>query len=1321
MISDLLTYIFDGLDCEVSVFDSEGDSELSTTSLSEASEFFENCTAPGVSLLTSSGLVGVTGSHLDASLATFVMERGEARFAVFLFEDPVAESSVPAHYEVEIPAAENGWTLRDVTGRFYTLEEVEEIGNAPSVHDHDDVAPVRGADDAVLEPASVAGDVSQNDTVSNDDKDPAAADVPTGVLGVAGSTDGSGEGVDASSDEGVGGGDAGRGDGGRMVGGPDDAEPADLSVHGAARGGDAREAGAEGAPGGAAEKAGTGVAPKVFNDAELIGVETPAFVEFLKRDAVFMHGKLYGAKDRRNTQDGDWEAVTHTWGEWIVSVFSKHPLVKEKEGTSVVFGESVEGARTAKSMKTMHAMALDIDSGAKLDDVLSKIADLGLLALIYTSHSHGKSGLEVKRDEVIRKLNLTAAPTLAQVKEYLREHEKSRMEPAFIDAVEIEDDARQTKQGVQIVLRTPPLDKFRVVFPLAEPVEIAGLDVSHAKALDVWENKVTGLASKILGVHFDTACTDPSRLFYLPRHPKDGVWYAAIVRGDALRFEDVPEVSKQTYAKARGGMNPFVEAGLEEDADKVPEAYTPAGRSLREWHRRAKGRYEMADMLDAMCPERVRVSGGEKHGTVHIECPFEHEHTKEGGTGTWAGNASDSSSEYWFIQCHHDACQGRHKLEFLAQMLEDRWFEEDVLTDPAYLMPGDEDDAEEEVAGDADDTPSDTTPSPLQRAEALDKDASEEDVRVLLAELHAGGVDRVERNAVTKAIAKNTYLTASDVKAIWKELDKEKDKAARLKASEDVEGFDGFPMVDEWDFKQMCDYGQNRLLRINAREPSLFLHMDEVATVREDEKGRARIKHLNEKQFAVFLNNATTWHKRLGEDGSRGVSAPNDIVSHLYSSPYGCYPPLRGVVSSPCFSPDGELINEPGFHHASGLYYMPPADLVLPRVSSKPSADEVREARRLLVEEVLADFPLGGLGRDEILSGSLCDGEGVPAVTNMVGLILLPFIREMISGATPGHLLTKPTPATGASLLTECFSLLTVGEEGAAQSMPSSKEEMEKTLLTLLSDGSRIVYFDNINDSVDSGVLASALTAPTFKGRMLGRTQTVETDVQVAWVFTGNNVTLSGELVRRLCMVDLDARVSRPENRSNFRHSDLKGWIRANRGKLVWACLTLVQNWIALGSPSCSEQRMASYDNWARIVGSILKVSGLNGFLGNAQALRETATDDAGEDAVIHLIHCWWETAGKRPIPVQAMSDSEMSVCSIAESRDIPLPVKMRMSTDGDRTYCSRSMTSLLTKYRRRVFEMEDGISLRIEPGKKVKNALTYYLSPQNTVSGNAG
>jgi len=241
--------------------------------------------------------------------------------------------------------------------------------------------------------------------------------------------------------------------------------------------------------------------PAFLNDAEILGVEPDNLLEFLNTPATLMIGEMWGQRDRRNAQDEHWNPTTMTWGQWIGGQagdknnpawgFSRHPVGKDKAGPCVVLGSSIGKARKAKAMSEMSAMGLDIDSGATLNDVLEIVEKLGLLCFVYSSYNHGKRGLQLKRDDVLRKLQIKRDPSNAEIRQYLREFDKNRYEETFIAECKITELKKQVKDGVVIELDTPPLEKFRLIFPLSETVKLIDLAETHEAALTMWEDKIT--------------------------------------------------------------------------------------------------------------------------------------------------------------------------------------------------------------------------------------------------------------------------------------------------------------------------------------------------------------------------------------------------------------------------------------------------------------------------------------------------------------------------------------------------------------------------------------------------------------------------------------------------------------------------------------------------------------------------------------------------------------------------------------------------------------------------------------------------------------
>ncbi len=170
------------------------------------------------------------------------------------------------------------------------------------------------------------------------------------------------------------------------------------------------------------------------------------------------------------------------------------------------------------------------------------------------------------------------------------------------------------------------------------------------------------------------------------------------------------------------------------------------------------------------------------------------------------------------------------------------------------------------------------------------------------------------------------------------------------------------------------------------------------------------------------------------------------------------------------------------------------------------------------------------------------------------------------------------------------------------------------TLTTLLSSGSPDAFFDNIPDRIDSDELAKAMT-DRYRSRLLGGNREIDLEPQCQWIFTAINIRMSGELVRRCGMIEMDTGLADPTQGRTFKHDDILKYASENRGRLIWACLTLIQNWIAKGGIRWKVRKIASFENWSEIIGGILDAAGIGGFLANLDRFKSYA-ESAKENGV---------------------------------------------------------------------------------------------------------
>ena len=320
------------------------------------------------------------------------------------------------------------------------------------------------------------------------------------------------------------------------------------------------------------------------------------------------------------------------------------------------------------------------------------------------------------------------------------------------------------------------------------------------------------------------------------------------------------------------------------------------------------------------------------------------------------------------------------------------------------------------------------------------------------------------------------------------------------------------------------------------------------------------------------------------------------------------------------FGAAGELLTTPGYHPATELLYLPPPGFSVPPVPNQPSAAEIAAARSLLLDDMLGDFPFVGEAER----------------AHVLALLLLPFLRPMIKGPTPLHLIEKPEAGTGATLMVDAIAIVTTGSSVNVMVEGRDDEEWRKRLTAKLREIPSLVLIDNLRRVLDSAPLAAALTAPVWDDRILGKSENVHFPIRCTWIATGNNPQFSNEMARRLVRIRLDAETDQPWLRDGFRHENLLGWVRENRGRLVAACLTLGRAWIAAGSPRHA-RTIGSFEEWSHVIGGVLEVAGVPGFLGNLKETYQTTNAEGSAQSV--FIAAWWDRHGPQPVGTAELFD----------------------------------------------------------------------------------
>jgi len=415
------------------------------------------------------------------------------------------------------------------------------------------------------------------------------------------------------------------------------------------------------------------------------------------------------------------------------------------------------------------------------------------------------------------------------------------------------------------------------------------------------------------------------------------------------------------------------------------------------------------------------------------------------------------------------------------------------------------------------------------------------------------------------------------------------------------------------DLRVVTTQAWDALLQANTANAFVFRYGGIPVRIERTDKDAPVVRELTPDRTRHELARVALWHTykedRKGRTVRKPAKPPMDVVRDVLATPDPPLPVLTRVVEAPVFAADGSLQTEPGYHSRSQTYYAPPGGLQVPPVSASPTDMEVEIARKLILDDLLSDFPF------------VHDSDRAQAV----GLLLLPFVRDLIDGATPNHLIEAPVPGSGKGLCADCLLLPAVGTNVSLIAEARDDEEWRKRITAALRDGRAAILIDNVARVLNSGPLAAAITAPTWTDRVLGQTELVSIPVRCVWVTTANNPTMSTEIARRSIRIRLDPKQDRPWLREGFRHDNLRDWASENRGRLIWAALTLAQSWLSAGRPPAPDTKLlGSFESWSRVIGGILAHADIPGFLGNLDEFYEAA--DLEGAVWREFVDVWWAT-----------------------------------------------------------------------------------------------
>ena len=273
--------------------------------------------------------------------------------------------------------------------------------------------------------------------------------------------------------------------------------------------------------------------------------------------------------------------------------------------------------------------------------------------------------------------------------------------------------------------------------------------------------------------------------------------------------------------------------------------------------------------------------------------------------------------------------------------------------------------------------------------------------------------------------------------------------------------------------------------------------------------------------------------------------------------------PLHIILSHPYW--DGCVLqSEKGFNREMGVFLDLKTETIDDDIEVQSADDDIQ-----LWRDWLNDFPF----RDE------ADFEN--ALAYALTLLIRPGLP--VGEVSPMFLVTAPREGVGKTLLIDVLNAAVTGAPTETRTLGDTPAEIKKELGAALRGAPEVLVFDNVSPEkrLDSASLASLVTQVRGAFRVLGASEEQTYENRVTTAYTGSNIELTPELVKRV--VRDTACGSRDRREGSQSHC--REYPRRNPQKARHVCIvfgadgeTLDRKSPRTGSPQTSNARVVCRD-----------------------------------------------------------------------------------------------------------------------------------------------
>lgn len=396
----------------------------------------------------------------------------------------------------------------------------------------------------------------------------------------------------------------------------------------------------------------------------------------------------------------------------------------------------------------------------------------------------------------------------------------------------------------------------------------------------------------------------------------------------------------------------------------------------------------------------------------------------------------------------------------------------------------------------------------------------------------------------------------------------------------------------------------DRSVRLLADEPLLFQKNGELVRVTTEEDGRVKLRPTKNVQVRYLLSQKAHWTK----DG-KPAHPPEHVAKCLVErTAWERIRILRAVTPFPAIDEHGNIPTEAGYDESTKTYFTGDVEVKVPQVPSKEDAARAVE----VIRDIVCDFPFASRENDEHFSAFLAG-------------LLTPLARYAHDGNAPMVVVQANGPRIGKTTLVKVISEIVTGVPVPVITFTKNEDETRKRLLSFLRVARSMVLVDNVIGQFGGQNVNALTTSRTFEDRILGKSVILEAVNDTSWYVTANNIMLAPDTAERCLNVRLHSEVEKPQLRSDFKYPDLFGAVRAKRGELLSAALTILKAFIVAGKPPQEMPAWGGFEKWSVLVRGAVVFAGLPDPAKSRLELEEHADIETDEKAALVSALADWQ------------------------------------------------------------------------------------------------